>query len=103
MGKMTVGVVAREAESAAQGLADNYLDELARGGLDVVRVADHLIDLGPEGGDEGGHLVAEGTPVQVAAVPESYTGQALRNVLPSLDSKAPGKGRRRRAAARVDR
>ncbi|WP_420613240.1 excinuclease ABC subunit UvrA [Candidatus Spongiisocius sp.] len=50
--------------------------------LDVVRSADWIIDLGPEGGDEGGRIVALGTPEQVAAVPESYTGKFLRDVLP---------------------
>ena len=49
--------------------------------LDVVRSADWIIDLGPEGGDEGGRIVASGTPEQVAAVPESYTGKFLRDVL----------------------
>ncbi len=49
--------------------------------LDVIKTADWIIDLGPEGGDGGGTLVAEGTPEQVAAVDGSYTGQALRSVL----------------------
>ncbi|MHB0876180.1 MAG: excinuclease ABC subunit UvrA [Anaerolineae bacterium] len=46
--------------------------------LDVVRAADWVIDLGPEGGKEGGYLIAEGTPQQVATVPASYTGRFLR-------------------------
>jgi excinuclease ABC subunit A len=49
--------------------------------LDVIKTADHLIDLGPEGGDGGGTIVATGTPEAVAAVPESYTGQYLKRVL----------------------
>ena len=49
--------------------------------LDVVKTADHLIDLGPEGGDKGGEIVAAGTPEEVANNPLSYTGQALRPVL----------------------
>ena len=49
--------------------------------LDVVKSADWIIDLGPEGGDEGGRVVAEGTPEDVAAVSESYTGKFLRDVL----------------------
>jgi len=49
--------------------------------LDVLKTADWLIDLGPEGGEAGGYLVASGTPEQVAAVPGSYTGQHLRRVL----------------------
>ena len=49
--------------------------------LDVVKVADRIIDLGPEGGDGGGTVVAYGTPEQVAKVPESYTGQFLAPIL----------------------
>ena len=49
--------------------------------LDVIKTTDWVIDLGPEGGDEGGRIVAEGTPEQVAAVPESYTGKFLRDLL----------------------
>ncbi|HTY13355.1 MAG TPA: excinuclease ABC subunit UvrA [Candidatus Omnitrophota bacterium] len=49
--------------------------------LDVIKMADHLIDLGPEGGDEGGYIVAEGTPEQVAKNPKSYTGKYLKKVL----------------------
>jgi excinuclease ABC subunit A len=49
--------------------------------LDVIKAADWLIDLGPDGGDEGGRIVATGTPEDVAAVSESYTGKFLREVL----------------------
>ncbi len=49
--------------------------------LDVIKSADWVIDLGPEGGDEGGYVVAEGTPEQVTQVEKSYTGQFLRKVL----------------------
>lgn len=49
--------------------------------LDVVKTADHIIDLGPEGGDRGGKIVATGTPEQVAKVKGSYTGQYLKKVL----------------------
>ena len=49
--------------------------------LDVIKVADHIIDLGPEGGDEGGQIVATGTPEEVAEVKESYTGQFLKKIL----------------------
>lgn len=49
--------------------------------LDVVKSADYIIDLGPEGGDNGGEIVATGTPEEVAAVPESYTGQYLKKML----------------------
>jgi excinuclease ABC subunit A len=50
--------------------------------LDVIKVADWLIDLGPEGGEEGGRVIATGTPEKVATVPESYTGAFLAEVLP---------------------
>ena len=49
--------------------------------LDFVKAADWIIDLGPEGGDAGGKLVAEGTPEEVARVPASHTGQFLRKKL----------------------
>ncbi|MFN2141741.1 MAG: excinuclease ABC subunit UvrA, partial [Candidatus Promineifilaceae bacterium] len=49
--------------------------------LDIIKVADHIIDLGPEGGDRGGEIVAEGTPEIVADVASSYTGQYLRPLL----------------------
>lgn len=49
--------------------------------LDVIKVADYIIDLGPEGGDEGGQIVACGTPEEVAKVKESYTGQFLNKML----------------------
>src|SRR5262249_32334888 len=49
--------------------------------LDVIKTADYLIDLGPEGGEAGGTVIATGTPEQVAQVEASYTGQALRHVL----------------------
>jgi excinuclease ABC subunit A len=49
--------------------------------LDIIKVADYIIDLGPEGGDRGGELVAEGTPEQICDNQASYTGQFLRNVV----------------------
>nr|WP_297177423.1 excinuclease ABC subunit UvrA [uncultured Agathobaculum sp.] len=49
--------------------------------LDVIKTADYILDLGPEGGDGGGRLVASGTPEEVAACPDSYTGQYLSRVL----------------------
>jgi excinuclease ABC subunit A len=65
--------------------------------LDVVRTADHIIDLGPEGGDEGGKVVAEGTPEEVARVDASYTGLALRDVLPPERWRAHTRAGRRSA------
>ena len=56
--------------------------------LDVIKTADYVIDLGPEGGEAGGHLVAAGTPEQIAKVDASYTGQALRLVLATGRSNA---------------
>jgi excinuclease ABC subunit A len=49
--------------------------------LDVIKSADHIIDLGPDGGDQGGYIVATGTPEEVAAHPTSYTGEFLRRML----------------------
>lgn len=51
--------------------------------LDVVKTADHVIDIGPEGGDGGGRIVATGTPEQIAEVPESHTGRYLKDMLKS--------------------
>ncbi|HEX7173302.1 MAG TPA: excinuclease ABC subunit UvrA [Candidatus Limnocylindria bacterium] len=68
--------------------------------LDVIKTADWVIDLGPEGGDKGGELVAAGTPEQVARTAASYTGRYLRPVL-GIDerSPAPRRGRSREAVA----
>jgi excinuclease ABC subunit A len=49
--------------------------------LEVIKTADHLIDLGPEGGDGGGKLVAAGPPEEVAQHPDSHTGRFLRGLL----------------------
>ena len=66
------------------------LQRLAEGGntvvviehnLDVIKTADHIIDLGPEGGDRGGTVIAEGTPEEIAENPQSYTGQFLKKML----------------------
>ncbi len=56
---------------------------------DVIKCADYIIDLGPEGGDEGGHIVAEGTPEEVAEVAKSYTGQVLRKLLAAHKEPEP--------------
>jgi excinuclease ABC subunit A len=56
--------------------------------LDVIKSCDYLIDLGPEGGEKGGYIVAQGTPEEVAQVPSSYTGQFLREVLQADRKKA---------------
>ena len=49
--------------------------------MDMIRSADHIIDLGPEGGDEGGRIVAQGTPAEIASAEHSYTGQYLKRYL----------------------
>ena len=49
--------------------------------LDVIKVADHLIDIGPEGGSRGGQIIAEGTPEAVSKVKKSFTGQFLKPLL----------------------
>ena len=49
--------------------------------LDVIKTADYIIDLGPEGGDRGGTVIATGTPEEVAENPNSYTGQFLKPLL----------------------
>jgi excinuclease ABC subunit A len=58
--------------------------------LDVIKCADWLIDLGPEGGIGGGELIATGTPEAIAATPRSYTGQYLARVLQDSSAVAPG-------------
>ncbi|NCQ32509.1 MAG: excinuclease ABC subunit UvrA, partial [Armatimonadetes bacterium] len=59
---------------------------------EVIKTADHVIDLGPEGGEEGGYLVAEGTPEEIAAREDSATGQVLREVLSASARSAPARG-----------
>ncbi|MCP3899863.1 MAG: ATP-binding cassette domain-containing protein, partial [Desulfobacteraceae bacterium] len=54
--------------------------------LDVIKYADHIIDLGPEGGDKGGKIIAVGTPEQIADTPKSYTGNYLKDVLKNKGS-----------------
>jgi excinuclease ABC subunit A len=49
--------------------------------MDIIKVSDHIIDLGPEGGDEGGKIIAQGTPEEIVAVKRSYTGQFLSTYL----------------------
>jgi excinuclease ABC subunit A len=65
--------------------------------LDVIKTADHIVDLGPEGGSGGGMIVAEGTPEEVTRVADSYTGQFLK---PMLEQKGHSASRKRAAASR---
>ncbi|MER7751746.1 excinuclease ABC subunit UvrA [Kitasatospora sp. NPDC097643] len=73
--------------------------------LDVIKTADWIVDMGPEGGSGGGTVVAEGTPEQIAAVPDSHTGKFLRDILPGDFADAPvaeapkARAPRKRAAA----
>jgi excinuclease ABC subunit A len=67
--------------------------------LDVIKSADRLIDLGPEGGEDGGEVVATGTPEQVAAVPGSYTGQFLQGLVESEEPAVKARRRREPVAA----
>jgi excinuclease ABC subunit A len=69
--------------------------------LDVIKSADRIIDMGPEGGEEGGLVVASGTPEEVAAEPGSHTGRFLAELLPapSASKQAPRKRRAKLAAA----
>ncbi len=55
--------------------------------LDVIKTADHIIDLGPEGGDEGGSIIATGTPEDIVKINKSYTGRFLGKVLKNRNSK----------------
>jgi excinuclease ABC subunit A len=56
--------------------------------LDVIKQADWIVDLGPEGGEAGGEVIAEGTPEQVAEVERSFTGSFLRRLLPAAAAAA---------------
>jgi excinuclease ABC subunit A len=67
--------------------------------LDVIKTADRVIDMGPEGGEEGGMLMAWGTPEEVAAVEESYTGRFLREVLPEAPPAKKPRTKRDKVAA----
>ena len=59
--------------------------------LDVIKTSDWIVDMGPEGGAAGGTVIAEGTPEDVAAVPESYTGQFLADTLGLPRARRRGK------------
>ena len=67
--------------------------------LDVIKIADHIIDLGPDGGDRGGEIVVSGTPEQVAACPRSYTGQFLKPLL-AASAAAPARAKKPKKTAK---
>jgi excinuclease ABC subunit A len=66
--------------------------------LDVIKVSDYLIDLGPEGGDEGGQIIGTGTPEKIAGLAESYTGRFLAPLLEKHESHAAPRARVKAAA-----
>ena len=68
--------------------------------LDVIKTADWVIDLGPEGGEQGGEVVAAGTPEAVARIERSYTGQFLRT---ALQKGKPSTKKKKRATKRKSR
>jgi len=70
--------------------------------LDLVKNADNIVDLGPEGGEGGGEVVASGTPEAVARVEDSHTGRYLRDLLPDVDIDGPRSNRRMPAIADDD-
>jgi excinuclease ABC subunit A len=70
--------------------------------LDLVKNADHVIDLGPEGGEHGGDLVAAGTPEEITRVDDSHTGRYLRDLLPDVDREGPRSDRREPARVTTD-
>jgi len=70
--------------------------------LDLVKNADHIVDLGPEGGAGGGTIVASGTPEEIAANPDSHTGRYLRDYLPDVDEEGPRSDRRKPAKVAND-
>ena len=55
--------------------------------LDVIKTADHIIDMGPEGGVKGGNIIAEGKPEDIVKVKDSYTGQFLKDLLITKSKK----------------
>ena len=71
--------------------------------LEVIKTADWVIDLGPEGGDKGGEIVAEGTPEQVAQEPRSYTGGYLKELLAKSERAevTPARTRKKRSSVTV--
>jgi excinuclease ABC subunit A len=69
--------------------------------MDVIKLADWVIDLGPEGGDRGGEVIATGRPEEVAGMDSSYTGQWLRTVLPGFPEYQARRPRQPKSRARV--
>mgnify|MGYP000356763799 CR=1 FL=1 len=93
----------RKLMEVIQELADNGNTVVViEHNLDVIKQADWILDLGPEGGDGGGEIVAAGTPEDVAGVAKSYTGKFLKPLLKSSKAKASNsKAPRKTAAAKT--
>ncbi|TCK24711.1 excinuclease ABC subunit A [Pseudonocardia endophytica] len=90
----------RKLLAVIQGLVDKGNSVIViEHNLDVIKTSDWVIDMGPEGGSGGGTVVAEGTPEQIAANPESHTGRFLRPLVEPEEPAAKRPARRRRAAA----
>ncbi len=66
----------------------------------MIKTADWIVDMGPDGGTRGGLVVSEGTPEQVAADPDSHTGEFLRRLVPPEALVSPAKGPRKRSPSR---
>ncbi len=93
----TTGLHAGDVQQATEVLA-RFVDAgntvlVIEHNLDVIKCADHIIDLGPDGGDRGGEIVVSGTPEQVAACPRSYTGQFLKPLLAAA-AAAPARAKK---------
>jgi len=69
--------------------------------LDVIKSADWVVDLGPEGGEQGGNIIATGTPEQIARNPQSHTGRFLARVLSNGNSKRPANEEKNGNSARA--
>jgi excinuclease ABC subunit A len=65
--------------------------------LEVIKTADWIIDMGPEGGDGGGRIVAEGTPEDIAASPDSHTGRFLKPLMQAMRTEDRARPKRKRA------
>jgi excinuclease ABC subunit A len=92
--KKLLGVLARLVDAGNTVLVIEH-------NLDVIKCADHIVDLGPEGGDAGGRVIAQGTPEEVTAVAESYTGRFLAPLLGIRGAAANGKSRAQPSRKRV--
>ena len=92
IGKSQSGRIVKEAEISGGKVYETLNKLIDKGNtvvviehnIDVIKTADYIIDLGPEGGDDGGEIVAEGTPEQICKVQKSYTGKFIKDELNTL-------------------